>query len=135
MSQLRIKCPSCGTVQDIQASGAACKKCSGALILPEDGVIQIYRMGNPMGCAVGFGVYLNEIPMGHLGNTEQIRIPVSFGHYTLHMTHGTNRKCQDAEFDITPDNRVVCLKAHLKMGFISNKVIIEQASPDSMPPA
>ena len=135
MSQLRIKCPSCGTVQDIEASGAACKKCSGALILPEDGVIQIYRMGSPMGIAVGMGIYINENPMGHLANASTIKIPVAYGHYKVHMTHGTNRKCQDAEFDITPDNRVVCLKAHLKMGIISNKVIIEQASPDSMPPA
>ncbi|MBR3141831.1 MAG: hypothetical protein IKF09_01635 [Clostridiales bacterium] len=127
MSQLRIKCPSCGTVQDIEASGAACKKCSGALILPEDGVIQIYRMGSPMGIAVGMGIYINENPMGHLANASTIKIPVAYGHYKVHMTHGTNRKCQDAEFDITPDNRVVCLKAHLKMGFISNKVIIEQS--------
>ena len=134
MSQLlRIKCPSCQTVVDLPGNGP-CKKCGNNVVFPEDGVIQIYRMGNPMGCAVGFGVYLNEIPMGHLGNTEQIRIPVSFGHYKLHMTHGMSRKCVDAEFDITPNERIVYLKGHLKIGLLTNTVVIEKVTADQMPP-
>ena len=90
MSQLlRIKCPSCGEVQDMPANGP-CKKCNNALILPEDGVIQIYRMGSPLGVAVGMSIYLNEIPLGHLANAESIKIPVTYGHYKLHMTHGSD---------------------------------------------
>lgn len=134
MSQLlRIKCPSCGNVVDIPGN-TTCPKCSNALNLPEDGVIQLYRMGSPMGAAVGMGIYLNGNPLGHLANTETVRIPVAYGHYTIHMTHGMNRKCKDAEFDVTPQERIVCLKAHLKMGLITNTVVVEKAAPDSMPP-
>ncbi len=133
LNLLRIKCPSCGTVVDIAGNGP-CTKCSNPLVLPEDGVIQIYRMGSPFGVAVGMGIYLNSIPLGHVANTGTVRIPVSYGHYNLHMTHGTNRKCTDLEFDITPNERFVFVKAHLKMGFISNTVVLERATADSMPP-
>ena len=133
MSQLlRIKCPSCGQVVDVPGNGT-CAKCNNPLILPEEGVIQMYRMGNPLGMAVGFGIYLNEIPMGHLANADSIRIPVSYGHYKVHMTHGMNRKCKDAEFDITPENRFGFFKAHLKMGLITNTVVIEPSTADQMP--
>ena len=82
---LRIKCPSCGNVADVPGNGN-CAKCNNPLVLPEDGVIQMYRMGNPLGMAVGFGIYLNDIPMGHLANSESIRVPVSYGHYKVHRT-------------------------------------------------
>lgn len=133
MSQLlRSKCPSCGNVEDIPANGTC--KCGTPLILPEDGVIQIYRMGSPFGVAVGFGIYINDAPFGHLANASSIRIPVAYGHYKVHITHGMSRKCVDAEFDITPENRYSYLKAHIKMGFISNTIVIEQVPADQMPP-
>lgn len=133
MSNLfRIKCPSCGNVVDV-AGNTTCAKCQNPLVLPEDGVVQIYRKGSPLGVAVGMGIYLNDIPLGHLANTESIRIPVTYGHYKLHMTHGMNRRCKDQEFDITPDNRYAFMKAHLKMGLITNKVVIEPSTADQMP--
>jgi hypothetical protein len=49
------------------------------------------------------------------------------------MTHGMNRKCKDAEFDITPENRFAYLKARLKMGLITNTVVIEPSTADQMP--
>ncbi len=128
---LRIKCPSCGDVKDIEANTTC--KCGAPLVLPEDGVIQLYRMGSPWGVAVGFGIYLNDIPLGHLANAQSIRIPVQYGHYKVHMTQGMNRRCKDQEFDITPENRFVYLKAHLKMGFFTNTVVIEQATAEQMP--
>ena len=133
MSQLlRIKCPSCGNVVDVAGNGT-CANCGNPLVLPEDGVIQIYRMGSPFGIAVGMGIYLNGNPLGHLANAESIRIPVPYGHYKLHMTHGASRKCKDIEFDVTPEERFIYAKAHLNMGFISNTVVIEKASADQMP--
>ena len=107
--------------------------CGNALNLPEEGMIQIYRMGSPYGIAVGMGIYLNDNPLGHLANAESVRIPVPYGHYKVHMTHGMNRKCKDVEVDVTPDERVVYVKAHLKMGFISNTVVLEKVSGDTMP--
>ena len=129
---LRIKCPSCGKVSDI-ASNTQCK-CGAQLILPEDGVVQIYRMGSLFGCAIGMGIYLNDIPLGHLANKESIRIPVPYGHYKLRMSHGMNWAHQDQEFDITPQDRQAFFKAHLSMGFLTNKVVIERSSADQMPP-
>jgi hypothetical protein len=134
MSQLlRIKCPSCGQVVDVPGNGT-CAKCKNPLVLPEEGVIQMYRMGNPLGMAVGFGIYLNDIPMGHLANSESIRVPVSYGHYKVHMTHGMSRKCVDAEFDVTPQERFIYLKAHIKPGFWANTVVIEKVAGETMPP-
>ena len=130
---LRIKCPSCGNVADVPGNGN-CAKCNNPLVLPEDGVIQMYRMGNPLGMAVGFGIYLNDIPMGHLANSESIRVPVSYGHYKVHMTHGMSRKGVDAEFDVTPQDRFIYLKAHIKPGFWSNTVVVERVPGDQMPP-
>ncbi len=134
MSQLlRIKCPSCGNVVDVASTGSPCAKCGNALNLPEEGMIQIYRMGSPLGIAVGMGIYINENPLGHLANAESIRIPVPYGHYKVHMTHGMNRKCKDVEVDVSPAERIVYIKAHLKMGLISNTVVLEQVSGDTMP--
>ena len=134
MSQLlRIKCPSCGNVVDVASTGSPCAKCGNALNLPEEGMIQIYRMGSPFGVAVGMGIYINENPLGHLANAESIRIPVPYGHYKVHMTHGMNRKCKDVEVDVSPAERIVYIKAHLKMGLISNTVVLEQVSGDTMP--
>lgn len=134
MSQLfRIKCPSCGNVVDVPAN-TTCVKCNNPLVLPEDGVIQLYRMGNPLGMAVGFGIYLNEIPMGHLANADSIRIPVSYGHYKIHMTQGMSRKGVDAEFDITPQEKFVYLKSHIKPGFFTNSIVVERVPADQMPP-
>ncbi len=134
MSQLlRIKCPKCGAIQDIPGN-CPCKQCKNQLVLPEDGVIQIYRMGSPIGIAVGLGIYLNSIPLGHVANTSSIRIPVGYGHYKIHMTLGATRRCRDVEFDITPQERIVYVKAHIKPGFWTNTVVIEKVTADQMPP-
>ena len=135
MSQLlRIKCPSCGNVVDVPGTGSPCAKCSTPLVLPEDGVLQLYRMGNPLGMAVGFGVYLNDIPMGHLANAESIRIPVGYGHYKVTFSQGMSRKCQAAEVDVTPQNRFAYVKVHIKPGFFTNTLVAEQTTADQMPP-
>ena len=131
---LRIKCPTCGTVADIQESGTPCKKCGNPLILPEDGVIQLYRMGSMFGMAVGFGVYINGIPMGHLANTESIRIPVTYGHYNISFSHGGIKKCIPAEFDVTPQDRFIYLKAHIKPGLLTNTIVTERVPAETMPP-
>ncbi|MCR5805278.1 MAG: hypothetical protein K6G47_13575 [Clostridia bacterium] len=130
-NKFRIKCPSCGKVIDIE-SNTTCS-CGSPLVLPEDGMIEMYRVGNPFGAAVGFGIYLNEIPMGHLANTGLVRIPVPYGHYKVHMTQGMSRRCKDQEFDVTPQNRIVYLKAHVNLGLFTNTVVIEQSTADQMP--
>ena len=128
----RIKCPGCGNVVDIPGNTTC--QCGTPLILPEDGVIQLCRKSSMYGCAVGFGIYINGIPLGHLGSGETIRIPVSYGHYRIHLTQSFSSSTNDPEFDITPENRYVYLKSRIKFGFVVNPIIIERVTADQMPP-
>ena len=128
----RVKCPSCGKVQDIPANGNC--GCGAPLSVFNDGCIRIYRMGNPIGIAVGMGIYIDNQPYGLLGNTETVMIPLSAGRHLLHMTHGMNRRCTDVTFDIAPgSNTLLCYKAHIRMGAFSNTVVIEPARFEDMP--
>ena len=128
----RIKCPGCGTVLNAQLP-IVCGKCKTEISADLPGMIEIYRMGNFVGSAAGYGIYLNGEPMGYIGDRESVFIPVPYGTYKLHMTCGMNRKCNDPVFEITPEDSHICVKAHIKMGFIQNSIIIERVSPDTMP--
>ena len=129
----RIKCPKCGSIQDLMQSGP-CPKCGTNIAVEQPGVLQIYRMGSPLGVAVGYGIYINDVPYGHLGNTESIRIPLPFGTYKIHMTCGATRRCQDLTVTLGPTTPWICMKAHIKPGFWTNTIIIENANPSEMPP-
>ena len=131
MSKLRVKC-SCGEV--INATpGGICPKCNKPLEIPEDAVIRLYRKGSPIGVAGGFGVYVNNVPMGYIGNKETIKIPVKYGTYTLHVAVGMSRKCEDYTFTLTPENRFANAKVWMRPGFWSNSFVIEAATPEEMP--
>ena len=129
---LRVKCPGCGEVFDV-AANSNCPKCNNFVTIPGDGVLQLYRMGSPVGIAVGYGIYINGQPYGHLGNCESIRIPLPYGTYNIHCTCGMTRKCDDLVVNITPDNNHAYAKAHIKMGFWSNKLQVEAAKAEEMP--
>lgn len=139
MSKLfRFKCPKCGTVQDVPGNGP-CWKCNVMISLPEDGVIWIYRMAS---CGGKFGrsmeIYLNGIRLGCLKYDDFIRIPVPYGHYNV-MLKFLNYKMSKykgigQEFDITPDNRIVYLKAaRVIPGYHTNTTILEPAAEEEMP--
>jgi len=110
-----------------------CTKCSQEIAVPQDGMLQIYRMGNMVGAAAPMSLYINGNPYGHLGNREQINVPLPFGTYKIHMALGTNRKCNDPVAELTPDNPVACFKVHIKTGFIQSTMVVEPADPASMP--
>ena len=128
----RMKCPNCGNVQNMNASGP-CGKCGAPLYVEQPAAIALYRMGNFMGAANGFGIYLNEQPFGAIGNRENLIIPLPYGQYKLHIVCGMNRKCNDPVFNLSPADPFVCLKVHMKVGFLSNKFIIERVDPSTMP--
>ncbi len=129
----RIKCPSCGEIQDIDVN-CPCKKCGGMLNAQNDACIQLYRMGSPVGIAMGYGLYLDGVPFGHLANKQSIRIPVCAGEHKLHVTCGTTRRCQDANFTVQPNSRAMLyFKAHIKMGAWSNTIVVEPATANEMP--
>ncbi|MBR4700808.1 MAG: hypothetical protein IKP19_03835 [Oscillospiraceae bacterium] len=128
----RMKCPNCGTVQNLFASGP-CGKCGTPLYVEQPAAIALYRMGNFMGMANGFSLYLNETPFGAIGNRESLCIPLPYGDYKLHIVCGMNRKCNDPIISLSPQDPYVCLKVHMKPGFIQNKFVIERVDPATMP--
>ena len=135
---LRFKCPKCGKVQDVSGNGP-CRKCSVVISLPEDGAIQIYRTGFPMG-RIGslMELYLNDIDLGLLKHGESIRIPVPYGHYTLRMkildNAVTNNIGIPQEFDISPNNRYVFFTTKIVPGGWNNTVQLIPVTADQMPP-
>ena len=128
----RMKCPACGEIQNMKASGP-CKKCGNQLIAEQPAAIALYRMGNFMGSANGFGIYINEQPYGAIGNREQLIIPLPYGEYKMHIVCGMNRKCNDPVIRLSPEDSYVCMKVHMKMGFVSNSFILERVAPSEMP--
>lgn len=126
--KVRYRCPN-GHVFDGNEQQTVCPTCGAPL--PKGGYIQIYRMGNFSGAAVGMGVYVDDIPYGHVANKESIRISLPFGAHKIHMTHTTTRKCNDPIITIAPNAPSAFCKAHFtKAGFA---IAIEPASPADMP--
>ena len=132
MSGFRVKCAHCGEVANVTA-GAKCPKCSNPIDTDQPGMLQLYRMGSPIGIAVGFGIYIDGQPYGHLGNKESIRIPLPYGTYTLHITAGMSRRCKDLTVVLSPEEPLVCAKVHLDMGLFTNTVAITKSDPSVMP--
>lgn len=127
---IRSCCPN-GHAFDSKQDTAICPSCGAPI--PAGGYIQLYRMGNYMGCAVGMGIYIDDIPYGHIANKQSLRIKVPFGSHKIHVTHTTTRKCNDPIVTVTPENPHVFYKAHFsKAGFA---IAVEPASPDDMPTA
>ena len=44
-----------------------------------------------------------------------------------------NRRCSDPALRLTPEDPFICLKVHMKMGFVQNSFIIERVDPSTMP--
>lgn len=132
-SKFRLCCPNCKKVFDAPRD-ATCPKCKAPVSVPDEGMIQIYRKGSPLGVAVGFGVYLNGQPSGKIANKESVCIPLPYGRYTVHIASGMNRRCNDPVVELTPDNPVVYLKVYMKPGFWTNSFVLEPSTADQMPP-
>ena len=131
MGHIRVKC-SCGNVMNAQPGGI-CSKCKQTLNIPEEGMIMLYRKGSPIGIAGGFGLYINNEPMGYIGNKETLYIPLKYGTYTLHVAAGMNRRCNDLTFNLTPENPKAYAKVSMRMGFLTNKFVLEVSCPEEMP--
>lgn len=127
----RVKC-SCGHVLDA-AEGSLCPKCRKPIEIPQGGMIHLYRKGSPLGIAGGFGIYINNTPLGHIGNKQTVNIPVSYGTYTIHVAVGMNRKCTDLVVNITPENPIAYAKVYMKPGFWTNSFVIEPSTKEKMP--
>lgn len=129
-AKIRIKCPYCGEVTNSCAVNAPCPKCHQPLNVQEQGSIYVYRQGSPYGIAGGFGLYINGVPFGHIGNRELLRIPVPYGTYTIHSAVGMSRKCRDLTVAITPECPVAYTKVYIKPGFWTNSFVVEFVDPN-----
>lgn len=138
MSKLfRFKCQTCGTVQDVH-DNKTCWKCHNMISLPEDGMIWIYRMASCRGWGRSMEIYINGIRLGCIKYNDFIRIPVPYGHYNVMLKFLNyklgNYKGIGLEFDITPENSVMYLKAaRVIPGYLTNTTILETATADEMP--
>ena len=126
--RVRYRCTN-GHVFDGEEGMTACKTCGAPL--PSGGFIQLYRMGNPIGAAVGMGVYIDDVPFGHIATKQSIRISVPYGPHKVHVTHTTTRKCNDPVFTVTPEMPYAWCKAHFSSGGFA--ITVEQAAPSEMP--
>ena len=126
--RVRYRCTG-GHVFDGEEGLTACPTCGAAL--PAGGFIQLYRMGNPMGAAVGMGVYIDDTPFGHLATKQSIRISVPYGPHKVHVTHTSTRKCNDPVYTVTPEYPYAWCKAHFTKGGFA--IEVEQADPSEMP--
>jgi hypothetical protein len=128
--KMRFKCGS-GHVFNGDENTTVCPNCGQPLQLKDCGAIQLYRMGNYMGMAVGMGVYIDGEPFGHIGNKESIRIVLPFGTHKIHVTHTTTRACNDPMVTLTPEAPIAYMKCRLgAMGF---KIVVEPSRPEDMP--
>ena len=130
--KFRVKCPQCKEVINLAGTGA-CPKCGTLIDVNMPGMIELYRMGNMMGAATGYGIYINDVPFGAIGNKESLCFPLPYGEYKMHIVCGMNRKCNDPVIKLTPEEKHVCLKVHMKMGFVQNSFILERVDPSTMP--
>ena len=132
MAKYRVKCPQCGEIVNLPGTGP-CPKCKTPIDVNMPGMIELYRMGNFMGSANGFSIYINEVPFGHIGNKEHLIFPLPYGDYMMHIACGMNRRCNDPVIHLTPEDPHACLKVHMKMGFTQNSFILERVDPSEMP--
>lgn len=127
---MRYRCPQ-GHVFDGRATDTVCKTCGAPL--QKAGVIHLYRMGNMMGVAVGMGIYIDDVSMGHIANKQSVRISVPYGAHKIHVVHTATRKCNDPVFTVTPENPTVYCKAYFTNAGWA--IGVEQTDPNSLPTA
>ncbi|MCR5292907.1 MAG: hypothetical protein K6E28_08525 [Eubacterium sp.] len=126
----RFRC-GCGNVFDGNEYTNVCPRCGRPLPVQNCGAIQLYRMGNIAGMAVGMGIYIDDVPFGHIANKESIRLIVPYGTHKIHVTHTTTRACNDPLVTVTPQMPVAFMKAHFAgMGFT---IQVDFARPEEMP--
>ncbi|MBR4942054.1 MAG: hypothetical protein IKZ19_08655 [Clostridia bacterium] len=129
MAKFRVKCPHCSKVVNIAEGSDICPECRMQVAIPTEGRIYLYRQGSPYGIAGGFGVFINGIPKGYIGNKETICFPVAYGQYTIHCAVGMSKKCTDLTVNVTPQYPRGCCKVYMKPGFWANSFVIEPLDP------
>ncbi len=129
-AKIRIKCPHCNEVNNVPASATQCPECHQPVQTVNQGYLYLYRQGSPYGVAGGFGIYLNGVPFGHIGNKELLCFPLPYGTYNIHCAAGMSRKCEDLQVTLSPESNVAYTKVHIRPGFWANSFVVEYVDPN-----
>ncbi len=129
----RIKCPNCGEVLNLYVD-QPCTKCQTPLKARNEGEVYIYRMGSPIGFGIGYGIYVNSVPTGHISNKETLRLPLPYGQYAISFTCAATRRSEVAVVTLSPENPSAYIKASIRSGFWSNIINTQVVSREEMPP-
>ena len=129
-AKIRIKCPHCGEASNVHSVNDLCPECKKPMDIVEEGNIYIYRQGSVYGVAGGFGLFINDVPYGYIGNKELLRLPGKYGTYTIHSAVGMSRKCRDLQVTVAPENPAVYTKVYIKPGFWANSFVVEPVDPN-----
>lgn len=130
----RYKC-SCGVVFDGESNSVNCPKCGAVNSTEGMGIIQIYRMGSPIGVAAGESIYIDKEAYGHIANTGTAKVVVPLGTHLLHCAIGMARKCTDLNITLTEEANICYIKSAIKAGFWTNKIVLTQCEEKDMPKA
>ena len=98
----RYRC-TCGNVYDSPHEAAVCPSCQTENSTEGNGIVQIYRMGNYIGCAVGMLLYVDEEPFGRVSNKGSIKLVVPYGEHQLHATLSTFRESTQPVINLSPE--------------------------------
>ena len=129
-AKIRIRCPHCSEASNFQPGPIVCPKCNRPINVADEGYLYLYRQGSPYGIAGGFGIYIDGVPFGHIGNKELLCLPLPYGTHNIHCAVGMSRKCRDMQVTLTPENRVAYTKVYIKPGFWTNSFVVEPVDPN-----
>lgn len=132
---IRIKCPACGRLLERENTLlAVCPNCKADLKTEQLGTLQLYRMGNPVGCAVSYGIYIDGEPFGYIANKSSVRLYLPHGAHTLHLrVKGQPTKTVPVEFALRPEAPDSFWKVRIKVGMWKNSLLLEPSEPSAMP--
>lgn len=126
----RYRC-SCGNVYDNPGQSAVCPQCQRMNSTDGCGIVEVYRMGNFAGMAVGMGLYVDEQPFGHVANKGCIKLVVPYGQHKLHATLSTLRRSNNPTIMLTPEQPALYFK--VTQPFMANILNFNPVSEADMP--
>ena len=126
----RYRC-TCGNVYDSPHEAAVCPSCQTENSTEGNGIVQIYRMGNYIGCAVGMFLYVDEEPFGRVSNKGSIKLVVPYGEHQLHASLTSIKKSNNPTVTLSPEVPEVYFK--LTMPFMGNIINFNPTDKASMP--